>query len=107
MAAPISHRHNIRLEDCGVSSGIWRLRFHPDDPNLLLCAQMYKGVSVFRISGDDIQTGSGCALIVVENENSHGSIVYGIDWISASTGQTIISSCSFYDSLVQIWSRRY
>ncbi len=38
--------------------------------------------------------------------NDHGSLAYGVDWVSYSGDaihQPIVASCSFYDRAVRVW----
>ena len=57
-----------------AGGGTWRLRWHPQDPSLILAACMYNGFAIARVSPswDGVQ--------VVETYGGHESIAYGADW---------------------------
>ena len=106
-APPHTHLHHD-LHDLVLQAktggGIWRLRWHPQDPTLLLAACMYNGASILRagpgavagpvaVAGVDLpavqleplmppamSSSLGAQLSVVEEYKGHGSITYGADW---------------------------
>ena len=57
--------------------GVWRLKWHPTNPNLLLSACMRTGVAVY-----DFAVSLSTPSITWYRE--HGSLVYGVDWKAGS-----------------------
>lgn len=108
-----------------TGGGLWRLKWHPhpDRGNLLLAACMHAGVRVL-----DMDTGLECHTVdasqeagpglvggreiggsneIVAEYTRHNSMAYGADWCrtpaSLRSRCAIVSSCSFYDSLLCLW----
>ncbi|XP_028027962.1 diphthine methyltransferase isoform X1 [Bombyx mandarina] len=71
-------------ETC-VNGGVWRLKWHPNTPNVVLAACMYGGFRILHI--DD-------GVNVVSEYLEHCSIAYGADWCH---GRDLVATCSFYD----------
>ena len=118
MTSPLS---KVTLED----GGVWRLKWHPNDPNLLLAACTRAGAAVFdfRVS---------LSMPNITWYKGHGSLVYGVDWRRDETRNEVdevmnqlgaltmdtdsalrhsrncvsyqIASCSFYDRALHLWS---
>ncbi|XP_054719625.1 diphthine methyltransferase-like [Uloborus diversus] len=95
-----------------LGGGIWRLKWHPDNPEYLLSASMHNGFHV--LSTKDTQ------LNLKLHYEKHESLAYGVDWCHVSechktkdnelcsslknqSLRNIISSCSFYDKLLTVW----
>lgn len=103
-----------------AGGGVWRLKWHPADPHLLLAACMYGGFAVARCATafDSVE--------VVETYVAHGSIAYGADWFQGAQlpawaaeraaaaaggagrvedgcGRSMVATCSFYDKLLHVW----
>jgi len=88
-------RHN-------VGGGVWRVKWHPSDPNLLVTACMRKGFKVFNYEQKDTQT----KLIPLDSFRSEcESLAYGVDWCySPSKYSNMIATCSFYDRICSLWN---
>jgi len=106
------------MAEANTGGGNWRLRWHPEQPALLLAACMYNGCAVLRASADFSQ------LQVVQTYTGHGSISYGADWFrggaledsrgeetqstaasaASTTNVNLAATCSFYDRLLHLWS---
>ena len=80
------------LSELNMGGGIWRIKWHPYDPNLLITACMYNG---FHILSFDQK------LEIQDSYNGHKSIAYGVDW-AYNREKNIFGSCSFYDHLLHI-----
>ena len=85
----------------GAGGGVWRLRWHPADPALLLGACMHAGFAVLRVAD-----GCGGAIEVAERYPHQRSLAYGAGWCcEVGGGGTIVAAtCSFYDRLLHVWS---
>ncbi|XP_041978350.1 diphthine methyltransferase isoform X1 [Aricia agestis] len=77
------------ITETDVNGGVWRLKWHPRRPNIILAACMYGG---FRVLHMDDQPK------VVSEYLEHESIAYGADWSSKG----LIATCSFYDCKMHI-----
>lgn len=96
-----------------LPGGIWRLKWHPSDPDLLLAGCMYGGFTVVKVTAD------GTDPEVVSTFENHDSLAYGCDWDRGekesvqnlarehdSTSRelgSLIYSCSFYDRKLRAW----
>eukprot|EP00899_Mesostigma_viride_P007748 jgi/Mesvir1/16975/Mv15821-RA.1 len=109
----------------GTGGGVWRIKWHPRDPSLLLAACMHAGFSVLELSPEG-------TLQVREHYAGHKSLGYGADWyyrgvagrsqgwvgggieggMRAGHGgalchvclEDVVATCSFYDRSLQLWS---
>ncbi|KAH8354174.1 hypothetical protein KR084_002592 [Drosophila pseudotakahashii] len=82
------------LAELDLGGGIWRLKPHPLDPDLLLAACMYTNFSVVQLDASV----PGLSLLGAYEE--HKSICYGADWApfrSKDDGSSTMATCSFYD----------
>lgn len=105
---------NMKRSVCetSVGGGVWRIRFHPDNPSLVLVAAMYDGFKVLR--HDDGQAADGAPQVVAEygkQSGEHSSIAYGAEWVPAldetidpSTTRYAAVTASFYDKAVRLWT---
>jgi diphthamide biosynthesis protein 7 len=105
-----SYDENIRIWDTrslknplsttNTKGGVWRIKWHHSDPNLLISANMYNN---FHIYGSDPAFLTLEQLFIYEE---HESIAYGVDWSRNESvhGDMIIGTCSFYDHLLNIWT---
>lgn len=120
-----SYDENICLWDCrsvksplssiSVGGGVWRLKWHPTNPQYLLSASMHNGFHVLSIENDQLQLNL--------SYDKHNSLAYGVDWSHMTEKswysggnhgiprdcdkcdiKNIIASCSFYDNLLHVWS---
>ncbi|KAJ1785856.1 hypothetical protein LPJ59_006049 [Coemansia sp. RSA 2399] len=95
------------LAEHNVGGGVWRLKWHPQNPSLLLVAAMYNGFHVLDASAD-----VDCAHASIQPRTSfmdHESIAYGADWSHDRTtceDGWLVGTCSFYDHIVHIWRDR-
>ncbi|XP_014437550.1 diphthine methyltransferase [Tupaia chinensis] len=64
------------LADVAVQGGVWRLKWHPSHPHLLLAACMHGGFKVLqsRVAGDKQE------MTVLMSQELPNSLVYGADW---------------------------
>ncbi|EST07691.1 WD40 repeat [Kalmanozyma brasiliensis GHG001] len=101
------------LSETVVGGGVWRVKWHPVDPSVLLVGCMHDGFKVLRLDelGEDGAGGAalrGKEFEVVTRFDGHESLAYGCDWQRDSDdgvdGQgRKVYSCSFYDSSLHIW----
>lgn len=76
--------------------GIWRIKWHPNNPDVMVTACMHDGVHVLEMSSD------GSLKCLQVNRNVHQSMAYGVDFVGDNVNS--IASCSFYDKLFAVWS---
>ncbi len=116
-----------------TGGGAWRLRWHPQDPSLILAACMYNGFAVARVGA------AWDAIEIVESYKGHESIAYGADWHPTAAaagrpaaaaegelagggadageegegvsgggegegGTSLVATCSFYDRRLHLWT---
>lgn len=90
----------------GVGGGVWRIKWHPTDPNRILIAGMHNGFFVLDLQGTgkgaEAEGYEGLRLETSVEYKKHESLAYGVDWCRSL--QNMIVSCSFYDNLVTSWS---
>jgi diphthine methyl ester acylhydrolase len=96
------------LIECPVEGGVWRLKWNPHDPSLLLAACMYNGFKVLRLdagslSSTDTLTPEAVNLTPIHHYQGHGSIAYGADWFHHPPLRGLVGTCSFYDHLLHVW----
>ncbi|GAA5962055.1 hypothetical protein JCM3765_005505 [Sporobolomyces pararoseus] len=112
------------LTSFDVGGGIWRLKWHPANPQRLLIAAMHNGFSVVDFKGlvkttdseeggvggggggGNLEPGEG---ELVKRFEGHQSLAYGVDWNQGNGEQTedgkdLVASCSFYDHALHVWS---
>lgn len=87
----------LQVATCG---GVWRLKWHPTDPRLLLAACMHAGFAL--LSAD----GAAGSFEVAEEYPHQKTLAYGADWCRevGKGGASTVATCSFYDRLVHVWS---
>jgi len=112
-------KRNMReaVATVGTGGGVWRLKWHPQDPSLLLSASMRGGFHVLRFDGVSSDADEAKENTHLQGDNpdellrilhSYGSphdvqkLAYGVDWCAAS-GSHLIGCCSFYDRLFSLW----
>ena len=106
------------LKEIKLDGGVWKIKAHPLNRNILVCACMQNGFVIV-----DTKT-----LRILCNYKRHGSLAYGCDWqsndsinqltelmddcmnespISHAVGleKNLIASCSFYDKTVHVWKQ--
>ena len=82
------------VSSVNLGGGIWRLKWHPTRPELLLSACMYNGFHVVSVESQDV-------MIKVDSYMKHESIAYGADW-SFGLDRDLIGTCSFYDHVFHL-----
>ena len=99
---------------------MWRAKWHPTHPRLLLAACMYNGFAVMRVDGGG-EAGEGpCIELLEAYEHQAGSLSYGADWCrlpptapapaaeggggGCSGSGALVATCSFYDKQLHLWS---
>ena len=88
-----------------TGGGVWRAKWHPSDPELLLAACMYNGYAVVRVPAAE----AGGLETVETYEHGSGSLSYGADWCRAEAaggGGSLAATASFYDRQLHLWSYR-
>ncbi|CAO1628318.1 unnamed protein product [Parajaminaea phylloscopi] len=96
-----------------MPGGIWRLKWHPSDPSLLLAGCMHGGFTVVDVEE------AGATAEIISTFEGHGSLAYGCDWERGAEGAvlgglrqegsgnraggSVVYSCSFYDKLLCGW----
>lgn len=85
------------LMEVGVGGGVWRVRVHPKDTEIVLLAAMYDGFKVLRRREK---------LEVVAEYQGHESLAYGASWVAGLDleRELVALTGSFYDHSLQLWS---
>ena len=83
-----------------TGGGVWRLKWHPRAPNMLLAACMHAGFAVIEA---DVSRGE---VRVVERYPHQRSLAYGAGWCHEvrGDGTAVVATCSFYDRLLHLWT---
>lgn len=76
-----------------MGGGIWRIKWHPYNQNLLITACMYNGFHILSFF-DDLE-------IKLSYAAPHEYIAYGVDW-AYNQEKDIFSTCSFYDHSMHV-----
>ncbi|KAF9217142.1 Diphthine methyltransferase [Podila verticillata] len=83
-----------------TGGGVWRLKWHPTQKDVLLAGCMFNGFHVIKY--DDAWSGS-----MISSFMEHKSLAYGCDWSyetrKDSMDLPLVGSCSFYDHLLHLW----
>lgn len=92
------------LSEVKVGGGIWRIKWHPTNDNLLLAACMYSGFHLLNYNADSQQIGlKGQTFGFPQHET--GKLAYGADWFRSNDKTKFTAAlCSFYDSMCSCWS---
>lgn len=88
-----------------VGGGIWRAKWHPTDPALLLLGCMHEGVKVMRCEAMADDVVSDREMDTAAYFQEHTSIAYGCDWERGADAPWVYS-CSFYDARLHVWRWR-
>lgn len=72
--------------------GIWRIKQHPRNPEILALACMDNGFKV--VDRDDFTE--------ICHYTEHQSLAYGVDWKYCN--ENVLASCSFYDHYLTCWT---
>lgn len=88
------------LSEINLNGGIWRIKSHPSNEDLLLCACMYHNFSFVEISNENKE------LNLIEEYFEHKSICYGSDWCFTTKDlkKSFFAVCSFYDHKLSVCS---
>ncbi|EGD74152.1 hypothetical protein PTSG_06161 [Salpingoeca rosetta] len=114
------------LAEVHTGGGLWRLKWHPSNPRLLLCAGMHAGFQVLAVDDED----AGQADIVC-NYDTNGELAYGASWFGCPSIATkhdhdndaashdddgsngggdgddalvdLVGTCTFYNAELQLW----
>ncbi|KAJ2870868.1 hypothetical protein GGH93_005255 [Coemansia aciculifera] len=82
----------VPVAEYNVGGGVWRLKWHPEEPTQLLVGAMYGGFHILDVAVDGLQPlecaplpdrEAGRAAVTVTKHTSfmkHESIAYGADW---------------------------
>lgn len=69
----------VLQESVGLGGGVWKLKFHPSNGNLVLAACMHNGFAIVRLEDDGIK--------IVEEYKGHDSLAYGADWFKGDVSK--------------------
>ncbi|KAJ2094050.1 hypothetical protein GGI09_005620 [Coemansia sp. S100] len=110
----------VPVTEYNVGGGVWRLKWHPEEPTQLLVGAMYNGFHILDVAVDGLKPlecaplpvrEAGRAAVTVTKGASfmkHESIAYGADWRQSCDDPSagwMVGTCSFYDHLVHLWRR--
>lgn len=86
--------------EVGCGGGVWRLKWHPTDPTMLLAACMHAGFAVLRVDSD------AACISVAERYPHQRSLAYGAAWCQevGGGGVSAAATCSFHDRLLHLWT---
>eukprot|EP00051_Salpingoeca_urceolata_P023281 m.392640 g.392640 ORF g.392640 m.392640 type:complete len:372 (-) comp20087_c1_seq6:24-1139(-) len=87
--------------ELSVGGGVWRLKWHPTDPETLAVARMHGGFGVVQFSEGELRE--------TLDYNEHESLGYGISWCRSPNlagKPDLLASCSFYDKALHLWQRQ-
>ncbi|XP_017090580.2 diphthine methyltransferase [Drosophila bipectinata] len=79
------------LAEVNLGGGIWRLKPHPLNKDLILTACMYTNFSVVELDAKSPE------LRLLGAYEEHKSICYGADWAPTGGKALTMATCSFYD----------
>lgn len=94
----------VAVAEVPTGGGVWRLKWHPTDPQLMLGACMHGGFAVLRANSE---SGSGERGIDVAERYPHQvTLAYGAGWCAevGEDGTSVAATASFYDRLFHVWS---
>lgn len=88
------------LAELRAGGGVWRLRWHPTDPSLVLAALMHAGFGILAVQLD------AGTLALAESYKHQRSLAYGAGWKArvGADGISTVATCSFYDRMLHVWS---
>ncbi|PRW61418.1 diphthine methyltransferase-like protein [Chlorella sorokiniana] len=100
-----SPKRPLQRAEVNTGGGVWRAKWHPSNPELLLAACMYNGFAVLRAAAAE----SGGLEILESYEHASGSLSYGADWCrdeaaAGGSGASLAATASFYDRQLHLWS---
>lgn len=81
-----------------LGGGVWRIKWHPYNPSVILLACMHAGFKVVEWDFDSKQ-------IQIRNQLRPDckELAYGADWCFQKQWSNVIGTCSFYDKRCSIW----
>lgn len=83
--------------ELATGGGVWRLKWHPRDTRVVLCALMYRGFGIARV---DVPS-SELSMAGYYEEHGKDMLAYGADWRADGA---MVATCSFYDRLLHVWT---
>ena len=93
-----------------TGGGVWRARWHPSDPCLLLAACMYAGYAVLRVAAGT-EAAEAAIKVLATYEHAPGALSYGAAWCcggaaadSGGAARSLVATASFYDRQLHLWS---
>lgn len=91
----------VAVGEVPAGGGVWRLKWHPTDPQLLLAACMHGGFAVLRA-----EPSGGGGITVAERYPHQVTLAYGAGWCGevGADGTSVAATASFYDRLLHLWS---
>eukprot|EP00890_Picochlorum_soloecismus_P006384 jgi/Picsp_1/6747/NSC_04088-R1_transducin wd40 domain-containing protein len=106
------NRHTSRpicQAEADAGGGVWKLKPHPGDPDVILAACMHYGFSIFRIQNSDQDFWEIHHCLRYPHQQT---LAYGAAWSHAARPGykrrriqgSLVATCSFYDNLLHIWS---
>ncbi|XP_064641256.1 diphthine methyltransferase-like [Lineus longissimus] len=124
-----TRRMKAPLSETPTGGGVWRLKWHPTSPELLLTASMHNGFHILNCN----ELNAVSDPVITASYMEHESLAYGVDWCHPSVGEMpqsesahltedtntcssfstiknlnkdscVLASCSFYDKLLSVWS---
>lgn len=90
------------LARLNCNGGVWRIKWHPTQSNMLLVAAMHHGCIVANVDINRIHNSAPTK--IVQDFTCHESMAYGADWFPKKDGTTVAASCSFYDCQAFLWN---
>lgn len=81
-----------------AGGGVWRLKWHPAERELLAAACMHAGFAVLGA-----QPAAG-ALTVLESCSGQEGLAYGVDWWHNARMPSTLASCTFYERSLHLWT---
>ncbi|KAJ2005337.1 hypothetical protein GGI02_004214 [Coemansia sp. RSA 2322] len=112
----------VPVAEFNVGGGVWRLKWHPEEPTQLLVGAMYNGFHILDVAVHGLRpleraplpdraAGNVDGKVNITLQTSfmdHKSIAYGADWCQShqdSSAGWLVGTCSFYDHLAHVWRR--
>lgn len=86
------------VSDVKVGGGVWRIKWHPNNENIILAACMYSGFQLIDYENTKV-TLRGSLFGSPQHET--GKLAYGADWFRSEENYAAL--CSFYDSMCSCW----
>lgn len=92
------------ISDIRVGGGVWRIKWNPNNENILLSACMYNEFQLLEWKDNSI---SKLNDVFGSPQHEIGKLAYGADWFRYNTqnnnSDDYIALCSFYDKICSCW----